>query len=146
VFLTWEGESNREFSLEASMSRVAVAWAFLTLSLISGYPPFHGQAYGAGAAVQVLTTGGSDQTSSSTSTEAGSPAEGLKSGLQVTWGNRLVTIDALNADLTATMQTLSEKSGVGISLFEGISGMVTLHEERVPLETAVDRVLAAAGS
>lgn len=55
-----------------------------------------------------------------------------KPKLEATWDNRLMTRDVVDADVREMIRAVSEKSG--IEIYEGVTGKVSLREEKAPLE------------
>jgi subtilisin family serine protease len=74
-----------------------------------------------------------------------SPEQAPRSVIDVIWQDRLMTADIANADLNEVMMTLSDKSGIPIELYEGVTGKVTLRLDKLPIEAVVDKVLASVG-
>ncbi len=76
---------------------------------------------------------------------AGTPTEDKTPKLTITWEEKRLSVDVVDTDIREVMKAISEKSGVTISVFEGVTGKVSLREENAPLEKAVDRLLSAIG-
>jgi hypothetical protein len=73
------------------------------------------------------------------------PAQVPAPVLQVTYANKHLSITAKDADVRDVFKAISEKTGVQVEVFAGVTGKVDLTLEKVPLETAVDRLLGSVG-
>jgi hypothetical protein len=65
--------------------------------------------------------------------------------LQVSYSDKLLSVTAQDADVQDVFKAISEKTGVQVEVFAGVTGAVTMTLEKVPLEAAVDRLLGSVG-
>jgi hypothetical protein len=93
----------------------------------------------------VLVPGTGAQVSPALSPTPAITSEPKKPKLEISWEDKLLTLDVAETEIQDVIKAISSRAGVQIDIYAGVQGKVTLREEKAPLEKVVDDLLAAIG-